>query len=65
MNEGWDGSMDKIEAKKNLESYKQDRTRLQSLNHLYSTEAFKQACAGRVRQLNVLIGNLEGQLKGG
>ena len=55
--------MDKIEARKNLELLNQDKQKLQSLNHLNSTYAFKDACLCRIRQIDEQIKNIKSGLK--
>lgn len=41
--------MDIIEAKKNLEIYKSNLSKLQSYNHLYSSHSFKFECEREAR----------------
>lgn len=55
--------VDKVESRKNIESLKADKQKLESLNHLNSTYAFKDACLCRVKQINEQIKNIEWQLK--
>lgn len=43
--------MDTIEAKKNLEIYKSNLSKLQSYNHLFSSYSFRADCEREERQL--------------
>lgn len=52
-------NMDTIEAKKNLEIYKRNLSRLESYNHLFSSHTFKTECQREVNTLRTRIENLE------
>lgn len=43
--------MDMIEAKKNLEIYKSNLSKLQSYNHLFSSHTFKTECERQIKSL--------------
>lgn len=43
--------MDLIEAKKNLEIYKSNLSKLQSYNHLFSSHTFKTECERQIKSL--------------
>ena len=51
--------MDTIEAKKNLEIYKRNLSRLENYNHLFSSHTFKTECQREVNTLRTRIENLE------
>ncbi|MDH0562191.1 hypothetical protein [Acinetobacter courvalinii] len=51
--------MDTIEAKKNLEIYKSNLSKLQTYNHLYSNNTFKDECERVKKDLVKRIENLE------
>lgn len=51
--------MDTIEAKKNLEIYKSNLSKLQSYNHLFSSQTFKDECERVKKDLIKRIENLE------
>ncbi len=56
----WIGvDMDTIEAKKNLEIYKRNLSRLENYNHLFSSHTFKTECQREVNTLRTRIENLE------
>ncbi|VCX74557.1 hypothetical protein BANRA_00516 [Acinetobacter baumannii] len=44
--------MDTIEAKKNLEIYKRNLSRLENYNHLFSSHTFKTECQREVNTQN-------------
>lgn len=52
-------SMDTIEAKKNLEIYRSNLSKLQTYNHLYSSNTFKDECERVKKDLVKRIENLE------
>ncbi len=52
-------NMDTIEAKKNLEIYKRNLSRLENYNHLFSSHTFKTECQREVNTLRTRIENLE------
>lgn len=51
--------MDTIEAKKNLEIYRSNLSKLQSYNHLFSSQTFKDECERVKKDLVKRIENLE------
>lgn len=51
--------MDTIEAKKNLEIYKSNLSKLQSYNHLFSIYSFRADCEREERQLKDRIKVIE------
>lgn len=51
--------MDTIEAKKNLEIYRSNLGKLQTYNHLYSSNTFKDECERVKKDLIKRIENLE------
>ncbi|MBJ9388265.1 hypothetical protein [Acinetobacter baumannii] len=51
--------MDTIEAKKNLEIYKSNLNNLQSYNHLFSSQTFKDECERVKKDLKKRVENLE------
>ncbi|MFW1838623.1 hypothetical protein ACG9XS_08645 [Acinetobacter gyllenbergii] len=51
--------MDTIEAKKNLEIYRSNLSKLQTYNHLYSSNTFKDECERVKKDLVKRIENLE------
>lgn len=51
--------MDTIEAKKNLGIYKSNLNKLQTYNHLYSSNTFKDECERVKKDLVKRIENLE------
>ncbi|OJU54557.1 MAG: hypothetical protein BGN93_03560 [Acinetobacter sp. 39-4] len=51
--------MDTIEAKKNLEIYKSNLSKLQSYNHLFSSYSFRADCEREERQLKDRIKVIE------
>lgn len=51
--------MDTIEAKKNLEIYKRNLSRLEDYNHLFSGHIFKTECYREERQLKDRIKVIE------
>ncbi|MDC5176281.1 hypothetical protein NRA19_10835 [Acinetobacter baumannii] len=51
--------MDTIEARKNLEIYKSNLSKLQSYNHLFSSQTFKDECERVKKDLIKRIENLE------
>lgn len=55
-------NMDTIEAKKNLEIYKRNLSRLENYNHLFSSHTFKTECEREIKTLRERIGNLEDAL---
>ncbi|MFL4437582.1 hypothetical protein [Acinetobacter baumannii] len=54
--------MDTIEAKKNLEIYKRNLSRLEDYNHLFSGHIFKTECFREEKILRTRIENLENAL---
>lgn len=55
--------MDIIDAKKNIDIFKQNIANLDSYNHLYSSHAFKESCKAVRKDLVKRIQNIELQLK--
>ena len=51
--------MDTIEAKKNLEIYRSNLSKLQSYNHLFSSYSFRADCEREERQLKDRIKVIE------
>jgi hypothetical protein len=55
--------MDIVEANKNLKLLHADKDKIESLNHLNSTQAFKFECDKRVRQIDRNIEVLKENIK--
>ena len=55
--------MDILEANKNLRLLHEDRDKIESLNHLNSTQAFKLECQKRTRQIDENIKTLKENIK--
>lgn len=54
--------MDKIEAKANIDVYKQKIVHLHAYNHLHSTASFKRSCEVEIIEMKSRIRFLEKQL---
>ena len=54
--------VDRVEAIKNLEILKANQARLMNYNHLFSSHAFRQDCAGELRKIGRQIASIEKQL---
>lgn len=52
-------NMDTIEAKKNLEIYRSNLSKLNSYNHLFSSQTFKDECERVKKDLSKRVENLE------